>query len=109
MCIICHVQINTSKNGNRGIGQVDNNKSIKDQMYSFKFQHYQATARVWAEMARALSDTMVIPFDVVNFANELLSLVNTLDEDYGTMLRNQSIIFGKKLSILFINFTHLLQ
>ncbi|XP_076097524.1 N-acetylated-alpha-linked acidic dipeptidase 2-like isoform X2 [Mytilus galloprovincialis] len=64
-----------------------------DQIMDRGFKHHQATARVWAEMARALSDTMVIPFDVVNFANELLSLVNTLDEDYGTMLRNQSIIF----------------
>ncbi|CAC5368895.1 NAALAD [Mytilus coruscus] len=72
------------------IGHVDKNIRIKDQKYSFKFQHHQATGQVWAEMAKGLIDTMVIPLDVVNFAIELLSLVNILDDDYGTMLRNHN-------------------
>ncbi|XP_052057708.1 N-acetylated-alpha-linked acidic dipeptidase 2-like [Mytilus californianus] len=64
-----------------------------DEIMDRGFKHHQATGQVWAEMARSLADTMIIPLDVVNFANELLSLVNTLDDDYGTMLRNHSITF----------------
>lgn len=73
-----------------------NNIRITDKMYSFKSQHHQATGQVWAEMARTLADTMIIPLDVVNFSNELISLANTLDNDYGTMLRNNSITFGER-------------
>jgi len=50
---------------------------------------------VWAEMARHLSDTMILPLDVVNFSTELNNLITTLDADYGDILRNHSIAFGK--------------
>lgn len=46
-------------------------------------------------MARHLSDTLVIPLDVVNFANVLEKLVKTLEKDYGEFLRNNSIDFGE--------------
>ena len=46
-------------------------------------------------MARDLSDTMILPLDVVNFATELNNLITTLDTDYGDILRNHSIAFGK--------------
>ncbi|XP_071164480.1 N-acetylated-alpha-linked acidic dipeptidase 2-like [Mytilus edulis] len=70
-----------------------------DEIMDRGFKHHQATGQVWAEMARTLADTMIIPLDVVNFSNELISLVNTLDNDYGTMLRNNNITFDDLKSV----------
>lgn len=36
----------------------------------------------------------MIPFDVVNFANTLNLLVDTLDHDYGKLLRDNGVQFG---------------
>ena len=58
-------------------------------------QHHQAVGKVWAEIARHLSDTMIIPLDVVGFSTELENIINTLDKNYGGLLRRHGINFGK--------------
>ncbi|KAK7493450.1 hypothetical protein BaRGS_00015350 [Batillaria attramentaria] len=50
------------------------------------FKCHQAVARVGAELVRYLADSLIIPFNVTDYAVQLTRLKKTLDDDYGTLL-----------------------
>lgn len=62
---------------------------------NFGFQTHRAVGQIMAEVIRQLSDSLLIPFDVVNYANHLKLLVNGLDNAYGKLLRDNGVEFGK--------------
>ncbi|XP_033735883.1 N-acetylated-alpha-linked acidic dipeptidase 2-like [Pecten maximus] len=64
-----------------------------DQLIDRGFKRHQAVAQTTAELMRNLADSLIVPFDVTDFANNLQTLVNTLDSDYGALLRSQGIRF----------------
>jgi hypothetical protein len=51
------------------------------------FQYHQAVGQVSAEMLRSLSDSLIIPFNVSDYAWGLELNRQTLDQDYGAVLR----------------------
>ncbi|OWF36799.1 N-acetylated-alpha-linked acidic dipeptidase 2 [Mizuhopecten yessoensis] len=64
-----------------------------DQLIDRGFKSHQAVAQTTAELVRSLADSLIIPFDVTDFASNLQALVNTLDTEYGILLRSQGINF----------------
>lgn len=60
----------------------------------YVLQHHRAVGQVWAEVARDLADTTIIPLDVMNFAREVKKLVDVLKKDFGDILRKNGIKFG---------------
>ena len=69
---------------------------------SLIFQSHRAIGQIWGEIVRQLSDSLMIPFDVVNFANNLNMLVDELDNKHGKLLRDNGVQFGM---YVFINCT----
>lgn len=65
-----------------------------DQLIDRGFKRHKAMAQTSAELMRNLADSLIIPFDVIDFANNLQTLVNTLDTDYGVLLRSKGIHFN---------------
>lgn len=51
--------------------------------------------QIWAEVARDLADTTIIPLNVVDFADKVNNLVKTLEKDYGDILKNNGVAFGE--------------
>ncbi|KAL3873961.1 hypothetical protein ACJMK2_037036 [Sinanodonta woodiana] len=70
---------------------------VVEQLIDRGFKYHRAVGQVWAEMARNLADTVIIPFNVSDYSRTLKELTRTLLKDY-----------NKTLSDNFIN-TQLLQ
>ena len=59
------------------------------------FVHHQAVARMWAVAAVTLSDSVILPFDILAYASYLNRSLSLLQTKYGaTLLQN-----GVSLSI----------
>ncbi|KAK6181051.1 hypothetical protein SNE40_008990 [Patella caerulea] len=52
-----------------------------------EFKYHQAVARVSAEMARNLADSLILPLNVSDYAWNMENLRISLDSDYGAYLR----------------------
>ncbi|KAK3598383.1 hypothetical protein CHS0354_034557 [Potamilus streckersoni] len=60
-------------------------KHLMDQ----EFKYHTAVGQIWAEMARNLADTVIIPFNVSDYSRTLQELTQTLLKDYNkTLLAN---------------------
>ncbi|KAK7493452.1 hypothetical protein BaRGS_00015352 [Batillaria attramentaria] len=55
-------------------------------LFDPEFKFHQAMARVAAELVRYLADSLIIPFNVTDYAVGLTRLKKTLDDQYGTLL-----------------------
>ena len=51
--------------------------------------------QVWAEMARHISDTLILPFNVSDYAFVMDNMVKTLLKDFGSQMENKGIDTGK--------------
>uniref|UniRef100_A0A0B7B9R7 Peptidase M28 domain-containing protein n=1 Tax=Arion vulgaris TaxID=1028688 RepID=A0A0B7B9R7_9EUPU len=60
---------------------------VKEQ-YDKDFEFHAAVARVGGEAIRVLADSLIIPFNVSNYAPGLELCRQSLDRDYGTLLRD---------------------
>ena len=60
-------------------------------------------ARVGAELARDLADSLIIPFNVSDYAWQLEEYRLTLDTDYGTALRAKIPHYGNT-SFMYLGF-----
>lgn len=56
---------------------------------SFKFS--TALGQIWAELARRLADSILIPFNVSTYAQTIDSQVRSLEQRYGSLLRRNRI------------------
>ncbi|KAK3092472.1 hypothetical protein FSP39_003224 [Pinctada imbricata] len=59
------------------------------------FRFHTAVGQTWAEIARNLADSLIIPFNVMDYAIALESLVDQLFADYGPKMESNGIRFGK--------------
>ena len=61
------------------------------------FEYHLAVSRVWAEMARNLADSLILPFNCTDYTANLEKSVKKLKEDYEEKMNQQGIDFGKFL------------
>lgn len=60
------------------------------------FQCHRASGQVWAEVARNLADSLVIPFKIQDYANKLRDGVEELDRNLGSLMRRNGIQTGNE-------------
>ena len=53
-----------------------------------------ATGQVWAEMARNLADSLIIPFNVSDYAVTMETMKTTLFTDFGQLMQQHGIDTG---------------
>ena len=59
-------------------------------IHSALFQFHKAMGQIWGELARNLADSLIIPFDVRDYARILQDLVTELNSsDTGAILRSK--------------------
>ena len=58
---------------------------------NFKIQSFKAVATVVAELARRLSDDLILPFNCINYATDMKSMLDDLKINYGEILNEQNI------------------
>ena len=51
--------------------------------------------QVWAEMARHLSDSLILPFNVSDYAFVMDNMAKTLLKDFGSLMDSKEIETGK--------------
>jgi len=54
----------------------------------------------WAEAARYMSDSLLLPFSVTSYASSLRSLVGKLDVGYGSLMRQNGLSLGEEFTII---------
>ncbi|XP_033733442.1 N-acetylated-alpha-linked acidic dipeptidase 2-like [Pecten maximus] len=57
------------------------------------FKTHRAVGQVAAEMTRNLADSLIVPFNVNDFSQQLQILVEVLDNEYGQFLRSHGVHF----------------
>ncbi|KAL3873956.1 hypothetical protein ACJMK2_037032 [Sinanodonta woodiana] len=71
--------------------------SVYETFYAVKnlidqgFKYHRAIGQIWAEMARNLADTVIIPFNVSDYSRTLEELTQTLLQDYNKTLSDNGI------------------
>lgn len=55
------------------------------------FQHSLAIGQYWAEAARYVADSLILPLSTRSYASKLYQLVRELEEGYGTLMKSQGI------------------
>ena len=58
-------------------------------------QYSKTVGVYWGELARVLSDSLVLPLNTGVYAEQLENLVNELDAGYGDLMRKNGITLGK--------------
>ena len=58
------------------------------------FQCHKAIGQVWAEMARNLADSTILPFNISDYATVMKTMVSSLMKGFGTLMRNNGIKTG---------------
>ncbi|XP_061183780.1 N-acetylated-alpha-linked acidic dipeptidase 2-like [Saccostrea echinata] len=64
---------------------------VVDEIMDRGFKRHRAVGQTWAELARNLADSLIIPFKVEDYAHKLQSLVKQLDSDFGALMRKNGI------------------
>ena len=59
------------------------------------FKVHKAMGQVWAEMARHLSDSLILPFNVSDYAFVMDNMAKTLLKDFGSLMDSKGIETGK--------------
>ena len=59
------------------------------------FQYSKAIGVFWGELARKLSDSLVLPLNTTVYAESLERFVAELDAGYGDLMRNNGITLGR--------------
>uniref|UniRef100_K1QFW2 Aminopeptidase NAALADL1 n=1 Tax=Magallana gigas TaxID=29159 RepID=K1QFW2_MAGGI len=62
-----------------------------DEFMDRGFKCHRASGQVWAEVARNLADSLVIPFKIQDYANKLRDGVEELDRNLGSLMRRNGI------------------
>uniref|UniRef100_A0A8W8I1Q9 Aminopeptidase NAALADL1 n=1 Tax=Magallana gigas TaxID=29159 RepID=A0A8W8I1Q9_MAGGI len=62
-----------------------------DEFMDRGFKCHRASGQVWAEVARNLADSLVIPFKIKDYANKLRDGVEELDRNLGSLMRRNGI------------------
>ncbi|KAL3873958.1 hypothetical protein ACJMK2_037033 [Sinanodonta woodiana] len=71
--------------------------SVYETFYAVKhlvdqeFKYHRAVGQIWAEMARNLADTVIIPFNVSDYSRTLQKLTETLLKEYNKTLSANGI------------------
>lgn len=74
------------------------------------YSHHLATTRTFAEMARILADSLVLPFDVYLYSRDLLSMWLDLHfSDASRDLQDHGISLGKAFDKYFVSLSHIVQ
>lgn len=63
------------------------------------FQCHRASGQVWAEVARNLADSLIIPFQVEDYAKKLKDGVDKLENEFGLLMEKNGIELGNFLHI----------
>ncbi|XP_041370396.1 putative N-acetylated-alpha-linked acidic dipeptidase [Gigantopelta aegis] len=80
--------------------------SVYETFYAVKnlmdkqFKYHQAVARVGVELTRNLADSLIIPFNVSDYAWQLEEYRQTLDADYGSVLRAKISTYDKLQEVI---------
>ena len=61
------------------------------------FEYHLAVTRVWAELARSLADSLILPFDCRDYTESLTKSVAKLKTDYKDKMMGRGITFGEDL------------
>lgn len=62
-----------------------------DEFMDRGFKCHRASGQVWAEVARNLADSLIIPFKIQDYANKLREGVEELDRNLGSLMRRKGI------------------
>ena len=62
------------------------------------FEYHLAVTRIWAELARDLADSLIIPFNTKDTAKHITESIQTLKGYYETEMAKHSITWGRSLS-----------
>ena len=54
-------------------------------------QYHKATTQVWAELARNLADSYILPFDVESFATAIESYALLVEFKHGSLMRDHGL------------------
>ena len=69
---------------------ISHSMTIVTLIHSALFQFHKAMGQIWGELARNLADSLIIPFDVRDYARILQDLVTELNSsDTGAILRSK--------------------
>ena len=58
------------------------------------FLHHRAIAQLWAEVARNLTESDILPFDVPWYARQLGKSLEDLENRYTVQLNQSGVVFG---------------
>ncbi|XP_052275937.1 N-acetylated-alpha-linked acidic dipeptidase 2-like isoform X2 [Dreissena polymorpha] len=64
---------------------------LVDKIMDRGFQYHRAIGQVWIEMARHLADSLIIPFNVSDYADTLNAMTTTFLKRFKTLLDEQNI------------------
>ena len=65
----------------------------------FNFYRHQAVARVWAELARNLADSVILPMNCTDYAIKIHGSMESVKDAYEDRMNQEGISFGKNWSI----------
>ena len=68
-----------------------------DKFVDAGFTHHLAIGRLWAAHALLISESEILPFDLVQYSNQIRGYFNDFENYYKDMLTNQSISLGKQI------------
>nr|XP_022329273.1 N-acetylated-alpha-linked acidic dipeptidase 2-like [Crassostrea virginica] len=66
---------------------------VVDEIMDRGFKRHQAVGQTWAELARNLADSLIIPFKVQDYAKKLQQLIKQLEDDFGQLMKSNGIEF----------------
>ena len=59
-------------------------------------QYSQAIGRYWAEMARYMADSLILPLNVTRYGETLAKYVHDLDDGYGAIMKQNNATTGER-------------
>lgn len=68
---------------------------LVSEIMDHSFEYHLAVTRVWAELARSLADSLILPIGVVDTAEKITGSIATLKGFYEDQMAEQGITWGK--------------
>ena len=65
-------------------------------------QYSLSVSRYWAEAARYLADSLILPLSSTSYAAALTDMVDQLDRDHGPLMRANGLTLGLAADCLFV-------
>jgi N-acetylated-alpha-linked acidic dipeptidase len=69
------------------------------------FNSFKLITQILSEITRKLSDELIIPFDLLSYSNEMISMYNKFNNEYGFILKNKNINEFENIKNVILNFT----